>query len=1126
MNIKKITCLLISTLFVSGTVTNNINIKSIYGEETIESELGDNQETAVDSEITQEEIQSDETLENSDEEAEENSVINEDDNNKEVKEVEKVEENSEVEEDLEVEEDEQEFIEETNLYGERETGIKTSGFGVGSTVYYTVEDYETLKITSYNDGERYYTEEGGSINPNNDLVVNFKGISSINYENSYVTIGEKSYHVVSQNGDHEGEFKVIISSSILKQLDDGENDIKINISPASGDIGTSDRYSGPTSHTTYRYHVYLLINKESPSQDLVLNEDNAVFKNGEVISLKYSDEEKKQITSVTIPETINNEEVTKIGDSLFEGCTSLRTVKFPNTLTTIGDRVFKDCTSFIIFDCPSSIKTIGKEAFKGSGLTNISIDYDCYDIDYTAFDNCNIDVVTVKGGNESQKNYQNNKLLKIAKNINIIQEGKGYKYYKTNEIGKYGITRIDIPEGTSCVYCNQYSYADYPCLELLVVPNSTSISSQSSLYDNNREYFYSEDGTIKHIYAPVTLIRSYNTLGDREQLTKLINADSKDKYVVNVSDSDFSLENSNVWEAYISNNVKSLPQNAFKNCKELTYISIPYDCKIDKTTFEGCYNLCTVEVSGTSDKEIEAKVKEKIENSILGIGEKVKVASFTDKASDEAILTEDIFNVEDGIITKLNISNEDKAQLKEIEIPDHIDNIEIEGIGNDLFNGCSELTSVTLPDTITSIGSGAFVGCSKLTEIKVPEGVTEIDNAVFSGCTSLSKITLPTNISKIESWAFLNCYNLEEINIPEKVTEIGDMAFYNCQKLVSLELPDNTISLGTYAFASCISLEEVKVPITCTEFDKTTFQEDRNIKSIVINGGTYDEKGYLKQKIEQSVNGKEVGEYIPQEKETIVTYVDGASNAAIDTDYIFNVEDGIVTGIKASDYDREKIQSIKIPETIDGVCITAIGNNVFKGCTALEKVEFPSTLKVIGDASFMQCESLKEIEIPEGVETIENAAFNGCSNLVSIKMPSTLKSMGSYTFTNCYKLKNINIPENIEEIGTMEFYNCWDLEEIVFPDNLKSIKESAFTACVSLKNISIPNSVTNMESGIFEECKNLKSVKLPRNITIISERMFKNCSNLETIEMPHIVTKIGKDAIKGCPNIKSMKMQA
>ena len=132
-------------------------------------------------------------------------------------------------------------------------------------------------------------------------------------------------------------------------------------------------------------------------------------------------------------------------------------------------------------------------------------------------------------------------------------------------------------------------------------------------------------------------------------------------------------------------------------------------------------------------------------------------------------------------------------------------------IGDYAFDGCSGLTSLTLPSSVTEIGNWAFYGCSGLTSLTLPSGVTEIGGNAFYGCSGLTSLTLPSGVTEIGGNAFLGCSGLTSLTLPSGVTWIGDSAFWGCSGLTSLTLPSGVTWIGDYAFQYCCDLTSIYV---------------------------------------------------------------------------------------------------------------------------------------------------------------------------------------------------------------------------------------------------------------------------------------------------------------------------
>ncbi|MCR5158765.1 MAG: leucine-rich repeat domain-containing protein [Prevotella sp.] len=152
--------------------------------------------------------------------------------------------------------------------------------------------------------------------------------------------------------------------------------------------------------------------------------------------------------------------------------------------------------------------------------------------------------------------------------------------------------------------------------------------------------------------------------------------------------------------------------------------------------------------------------------------------------------------------------------LTSVTIPNSVTSIE------DLaFSGCSGLISVTIPNSVTSIGYGVFSGCSGLTSVTIPNSVTSIGSSAFSGCSSLTSVTIPNSVTSIDNYAFRGCSGLTSVTIPNNVTSIDDYAFYGCSGLNSVVIGGGVETIWNHAFANCPDLTDVtcyaeKVPFT------------------------------------------------------------------------------------------------------------------------------------------------------------------------------------------------------------------------------------------------------------------------------------------------------------------------
>ena len=189
----------------------------------------------------------------------------------------------------------------------------------------------------------------------------------------------------------------------------------------------------------------------------------------------------------------------------------------------------------------------------------------------------------------------------------------------------------------------------------------------------------------------------------------------------------------------------------------------------------------------------------------------------TDNKDDQGLMY--ILNA-DHTATVANYDNHTPDGV--IDIPDTVISdgqpYTVTAIGHAAFHD-SAVTSVTIPDSVTSILDGAFGFCSQLTNISIPNSVTYISFSTFRSCTSLKSITLPSSLSTISEALFFGCSQLTTIHIPDSVSSIHSYAFCNCGKLETIRIPVSVTSIGDYAFDGCPSSMTVTYPGSKKQWD-------------------------------------------------------------------------------------------------------------------------------------------------------------------------------------------------------------------------------------------------------------------------------------------------------------------
>ena len=185
---------------------------------------------------------------------------------------------------------------------------------------------------------------------------------------------------------------------------------------------------------------------------------------------------------------------------------------------------------------------------------------------------------------------------------------------------------------------------------------------------------------------------------------------------------------------------------------------------------------------------------------------------------------------------KVTITDCKTAASGELVIPDTIEGKPVINIGGAAFWGCASLTSITIPDSVTSIGGAAFSYSKSLTSITIPDSVNTIGERAFSDCRSLTSITIPDSVTSIGRKAFSYCTKLTSITIPDSVTSIGSGDFYGCTSLTSITIPNSVTSIEFNAFLRCTNLTSITIPDSVTSIRLGAFGECASLTAVIFLG--------------------------------------------------------------------------------------------------------------------------------------------------------------------------------------------------------------------------------------------------------------------------------------------------
>ena len=325
----------------------------------------------------------------------------------------------------------------------------------------------------------------------------------------------------------------------------------------------------------------------------------------------------------------------------------------------------------------------------------------------------------------------------------------------------------------------------------------------------------------------------------------------------------------------------------------------------------------------------------------------------------------------------------------------------VKSIGNAAFGSCHSLTSITLPNSITSIGEYAFFYCYGLRNLVIPNSVTKIGKAAFRACQGLYGIQLSESITSIEGDLFAECFNLTSIVIPNSVTTIGGGAFAGCTYLTNILIPNSVTDIGGGAFQGCMYLSSIEIPSSVARIGSDAFNFCPSLTSVYIT---------------------DIAAWCG------IDFESPSANPLTTTHRLY--------------LNNEEITDLTIPNSV-----TAIGNYAFYDFTNLSNVTIPNSVTCIGDYAFYGCIGLTNINIPNSVTSIGDYAFCDCIGLTNIVNGNSIVSIGKYSFKGCSGITNVVIPNSVETIDQCAFWECNSLTDIYsFSTIPPACHDSTFTS--------------------------------------------------------------------------------
>ena len=406
-------------------------------------------------------------------------------------------------------------------------------------------------------------------------------------------------------------------------------------------------------------------------------------------------------------------------------------------------------------------------------------------------------------------------------------------------------------------------------------------------------------------------------------------------------------------------------------------------------------------------------------------------------------------------------------------------------VSSNPFYNCTNLSTVVFGDSVETIPGLAFRGCSSLTSLTIGNSVTSINGSAFRGCSSLTSLTIPNSVTSIGGSAFFECNGLALLTIGNSVTSIGAEAFSGCSGLTSLTLPNSLTSIGWDAFYGCSGLTSLTIPNSVTSIGTNAFEECSGLTTVywdAINVTDCDDPFYNCTNLNTVIFG-----------------------------------DAVETIPAGAFYECSSMTSLTI-----GNSVTSIGGSAFRGCSGLTTLTIPNSVTSIGGDAFFECSGLTTIYWNAINVTVCNAYFYTCTNLSTVVFGDSVETIPAVAFYKCSGLTSLTIPNSVMSIGSSAFYECSGLTSLIIGNSVASIGSEAFSGCIGLKTLTIGNSVTSIDSQAFFECSGLTSLTIPNSVTSIGTQAFCGCSGLTTLTIGNSVTNIGSQAFSGCSGLTTL----
>ena len=827
----------------------------------------------------------------------------------------------------------------------------------------------------------------------------------------------------------------------------------------------------------------------------------------------YSFIKNTAVTSLIVPGTVENVNSYFYGGEIrgaTDGALQLEEVIFEAGIKKIPGCFCSNSqlnNALVRVGIPESVEEVGDYAFYNcAGMEEINLVKGIGKIGYYAFYNC-----------------KSLKKIEFKKNEKLVtgSDGKKYLYPVTVESSAFSgcISLKEVVLSENVVELGSEVFLNCEELETVIMPDGLKTIG----------YSFIKNTAVKSLTIPSTVetVNAYYYSGERKGATDGALQLEEVVFEAGIKKIPDYFCSNNQWNdalvrVGIPEGVEEIGSNAFYNCTGIEEINLVKEIgKIGYSAFSNCKSLKRIEfqknekqVIGTDGKKILYPVK-------------IEAYAFYGCVSlKEVVLSENVVELGNQVF-------EECTELETVTMPEGLKTIGYSFIKN------TAVKSLTVPNTVETVNAyyysgerkGATDGALQLEEVVFEAGIKKIPDYFCSNTQendALVRVELPESVEEIGSNAFYNCTGLEEINLVKEIGKIGNSAFSNCRSLKRIEFQKNEkqvigtdgkktlypVKVEAYAFYGCISLKEVVLSENVVELGNGVFEGCTELETVTMPEG-------LKTIGHSFIKNTAVKKLIvPNTVENVNAYYysgerSGATNGALQLEEVV-FEAGIK---KIPDYfcsntqGNDALVRAGIPESVE-----EIGSNAFYNCTGLEEINFVKGIGKIGDSAFSNCKSLKRVEFQKNEKLVTGT--DGKKILYPVKIDSS-------AFYGCSSLKEVILSENIVELGSTAFMDCVELGSLTIPEGLKTIGYS-FIKNTAIKELTVPKTIEHISAAHYQDgtikgatdgAYHLKQLIFSEGTTSIPSYFCCNDSKtaaLQKVVIPPSVTSIGEYAFYHC----------